>query len=51
MKFKDLIIRNIKNIPGAKTKRKLVIIFSDDYGSVRVKNKEAYNKLLELGIA
>jgi len=40
-----------KNVFGTKTSRKLVAIFVDDYGSIRVQNKEAYNNLLKAGIA
>lgn len=48
--MKDAIIRNIKNIPGKKTKRKIVVIYVDDYGSIRVKNKRSYQELKDKGI-
>ena len=51
MSIKQKLVTNLKNIPGAKTKRKLVVIYVDDYGSVRVKNKEAYDNLLKAGLA
>jgi hypothetical protein len=44
------VFRNVKNLPGKKTKRKIVVFFVDDYGSVRVKNMEAYRHLKEAGI-
>lgn len=51
MSIKQTLVTNLKNIPGAKTKRKLVVIYVDDYGSIRVKNKEAYENLLKAGLA
>lgn len=45
------LISLAKNLPGKKTSRKLVVIYVDDYGSIRVKNKEAYNNLLKAGLA
>jgi hypothetical protein len=50
MNFKESLIRNIKNIPGKKTKRKIVVIYVDDYGSIRVKDKEARQNLMIQGI-
>lgn len=40
MSIKQTLVTNLKNIPGAKTKRKLVVIYVDDYGSIRVKTKK-----------
>jgi len=40
---------NIKNIPGFRTKKKIVIIESDDWGSVNMSSNDAYNKLTYLG--
>lgn len=51
MSFKNRILRDLKNLPGTKTNRKLIAIFVDDYGSVRVKDKEAYCNLLKVGIS
>lgn len=50
MSIKSKIYRNIKNLPGKKTKRKIVVFYVDDYGSIRVKDREAYNSLKEAGI-
>lgn len=50
MSFKAELIRNLKNLPGKKTNRKIVCIYIDDYGSIRVKNKQAYDALLRAGI-
>lgn len=45
MSLKDQIFQNIKNIPGWKTKRKLVAFAVDDYGNVRVDSKKAFEKI------
>lgn len=44
------IKRNLSNLFGWKTKRKIVVIESDDWGSVRTKSKAAYYKMLEGGL-
>lgn len=51
MSIKRSLLTNLKNILGAKTNRKLVVIYADDYGSIRVRDKQAYQKLLKSGIA
>lgn len=51
MNIKQKLIPNLKNLPGTKTKRKLVVIYVDDYGSIRVRDKQAYNNLLKAGLA
>lgn len=45
--MKQTISNHIKNIPGWRTDRKLVIFSVDDYGNVRIASKEARNKLQE----
>lgn len=50
MSLKDDIIRDIKNLPGKKTNRKIVCIYIDDYGSIRVKDKQAYETLKAAGL-
>jgi len=40
---------NIQNSIGWKTRRKIAIIESDDWGSIRMASKEAYNYLLKKG--
>lgn len=50
-KIKSVVNRNITNALGWKTKRKIVVIESDDWGSIRVPSKEAYNKLKDWGFA
>ena len=51
MGLKSTIIANLKNLPGKKTNRKLVVIFADDYGSIRMRDRGAYHNLLDAGIA
>lgn len=51
MKFKKQIFRNYINMFGVKTKQRLIVIESDDWGSIRMPNKNVYNKLLDKGIS
>ncbi|MEK8180268.1 hypothetical protein WMW71_07935 [Flavobacterium buctense] len=45
------ILKNILlNSKGFKSKRKILVIESDDWGSVRMPSKHAYNNLLKAGI-
>jgi hypothetical protein len=44
------IIRNIAHIPGWHTNRKIVVIESDDWGSIRMASKNAYQALLKSGL-
>ena len=41
---------NASNIPGWRTKRKIVVIESDDWGSIRMASTEAFENLLKAGI-
>lgn len=50
MSLKRTLVENIKNIPGWRTKRKIVVIESDDWGSVRIDDKNHANRLIELGL-
>jgi hypothetical protein len=50
LSFKQNLIRNLFNIPGWRTNRKIVVIESDDWGSIRVPSREVYLKLLKKGI-
>lgn len=40
----------LKNLIGKKTNRKIVVIHIDDYGSIRVKNAEARNRMIQAGL-
>ncbi|MGV3461106.1 MAG: polysaccharide (de)acetylase [Flavobacterium sp.] len=48
-KVKRNIARHIGNLPGWKTGRKILVIESDDWGSIRMPNAETYNAMLKLG--
>ena len=50
MNIKQTITHNLLNIPGWRTKRHIVVIESDDWGSIRMPSKEVYDKLLNKGI-
>ena len=47
---RSYFLRNISNIPGNSIDRKIVVIESDDWGAVRMASKDAYDRLLEIGI-
>jgi len=42
--LKRKIIHNLLNLPGWDTKRKLIIIESDDWGSIRMPSNEVYSR-------
>jgi hypothetical protein len=44
------LIRYISNIPGWHTQRKILVIESDDWGSIRMPSRHVYEQLLENGI-
>ncbi|MDD2674378.1 MAG: polysaccharide (de)acetylase [Flavobacterium sp.] len=44
------IIKNISNIPGWGTNRKIVVIESDDWGSIRMPSLATFNKLSAKGL-
>lgn len=50
MRFKETIRKHISNIPGWRTNRKIVVIESDDWGSVRIQNKQAFEALKHKGL-
>jgi len=50
MELKQRIIRNLSNLPGWRTKRKIVIIESDDWGSIRMPSKKVFQQLVTNGI-
>jgi hypothetical protein len=47
---KSYIKRNISNIPGWNTRRHIVVIESDDWGSIRMPSKDVYERLIKVGI-
>lgn len=48
--LKKIISNNLLNIPGWYTNRKIVVIESDDWGSIRMPSREVYNQFLKEGI-
>lgn len=42
-----MIRKNLVNIPGWRTDRKIIVIESDDWGSIRMPSKEVYNLMVE----
>ena len=50
MSISSTISRYLKNLPGYKTSRKIVVIYVDDYGSIRVKDKTTQARLSEGGV-
>lgn len=46
----SLISRNLANIPGWRTNRHLVVIESDDWGSIRMPSKKVFDNLVKAGI-
>lgn len=49
MQIKDRLLRNVINIPGWSTKRKIVVIESDDWGSIRMSSKNDRDELTQAG--
>ncbi len=43
-------MRNISNIPGWRTNRKLVVFESDDWGAIRMSSREAFDQMQQYGI-
>ncbi len=48
-KIKTSISQNVINIPGYRTKRRILVIESDDWGSIRMPSKEIYSKFISKG--
>jgi hypothetical protein len=49
-KGRNAVIRNIKNIPGWRTNRRIIIFESDDWGSIRMPSLTVFKKLEKLGV-
>lgn len=45
-KLKSILSQNLINIPGWRTDRKILVIESDDWGSIRMPSKEVYAKFI-----
>lgn len=48
--MKEKILRHLSNIPGKSFKRKIVVLESDDWGSIRMPSKEVCDLLSKKGI-
>lgn len=47
---KKTIKRSLLNLPGYRTKRKILVIESDDWGSIRMPSKQVYDAFLKKGV-
>ena len=50
MSLHKALVRNLFNLRGWRTSRHLLVIESDDWGSVRMPSREVYSKLLDAGV-
>jgi hypothetical protein len=50
MEFLSAVKRDVPNIPGWRTKERLIVFESDDWGSIRMPSKEAFENLAKSGI-
>lgn len=48
--IKKQLVQGLKNIPGFHTNRKIVVIESDDWGSIRMPSKKVYERLIKKGL-
>lgn len=49
-KLKHTLSNHLTNLSGWRTNRKIVVIESDDWGSIRMPSKDVYEKLIKAGI-
>lgn len=49
-RIKRTLVNHVKNIPGWRTQRKLVVFESDDWGSLRIGSTRQVHKLLQSGV-
>ena len=49
MNIKSTLTNHLLNLPGWHTRRKIVVIESDDWGSIRMPSNEVYSKLISKG--
>jgi len=47
--LRQIASRNLINIPGWRTRRKIVVFESDDWGSIRMPSKDTFNECLKKG--
>ena len=48
-KIQSQLSHTLLNLPGWHTRRKIVVIESDDWGSIRMPSKKVYDQLLKMG--
>lgn len=48
--LKKKLIKNMSNLPGWRTKRKILVIESDDWGTIRMPSRKTYDSLKKAGI-
>lgn len=48
-KIKNIIGKNLVNVPGWNTNRNIVVFESDDWGSIRMPSRKVYNKMIRRG--
>lgn len=51
MNLLSAVIKDISNIPGWRTKERLVVFESDDWGSIRMPSLQVFENLIKAGIA
>ena len=49
MNIPKVILQNVSNIPGWRTRRKIVVIEGDDWGSIRMPSLSVYDALTRKG--
>jgi hypothetical protein len=47
---KSILWKNVSNLPGWRTRRKLIVFESDDWGSIRTPSREAFENLRADGV-
>ena len=47
---KNNILQNLKNIPGWRSSRKMIIIECDDWGGINMPSKDVYELLVSAGL-
>ena len=49
MKVFGSILKNISNVPGWSTNRKIIVFEVDDWGAIRTRSREARDKMIADG--
>ena len=49
LKAKQCLTHNLLNLPGSRIDGRIVVIESDDWGAIRMRSREAYERLLTRG--